>query len=95
MEGSSETVSQPPGASVAAEVSRIVFLSYASPDAEIANTICQFLESHRVPLLDGATGREAGRSIRGCDRPGYQRGGQFGASTVCERDGVVACCPGS
>ena len=46
MEGSSETVSQPPGASVASGISRIVFLSYASADAEIAN--CRFLESHSV-----------------------------------------------
>jgi TolB-like protein/Flp pilus assembly protein TadD len=28
--------------------SRTVFLSYASQDAEIANTVCQFLESHRI-----------------------------------------------
>jgi TIR domain len=47
MEGSSEAVSQPPGASAAAG-SRTVFLSYASPDAEVANQICQFLESHGV-----------------------------------------------
>jgi TolB-like protein/Tfp pilus assembly protein PilF len=47
MEGSSEAVSEPPGASAAAG-SRTVFLSYASPDAEIAKQICQFLESHGV-----------------------------------------------
>jgi TolB-like protein len=44
---SSEAVSEPPGASVAAG-SRTVFLSYASPDAEIANSVCQFLENHGV-----------------------------------------------
>jgi adenylate cyclase len=47
MGDSSEAVSQPPGASVAAG-SRAVFLSYASPDAEVANQVCQFLESHGV-----------------------------------------------
>src|ERR1700685_2228522 len=45
---SSEAVSQPPGASAAAG-SRTVFLSYASPDAEVANQVCEFLESHGVP----------------------------------------------
>jgi TolB-like protein/tetratricopeptide (TPR) repeat protein len=44
---SSGTVSQPPGASATAG-SRSVFLSYASPDAEVANQVCQFLESHGV-----------------------------------------------
>jgi hypothetical protein len=43
---SSEAVSQPPAASVAAG-SRTVFLSYASPDAEVANQVCQFLEVRR------------------------------------------------
>jgi TolB-like protein len=42
---SSEAVSQPPGGSAAAG-SRTVFLSYASPDAAVANQICQFLETH-------------------------------------------------
>ena len=46
-EGSSEAVSEPPGASAAAG-SRTVFLSYASPDAAVANQVCQFLESHGV-----------------------------------------------
>jgi adenylate cyclase len=45
---SSEAVYQPPGASAAAG-SRTVFLSYASPDAQVANQVCQFLESHGVP----------------------------------------------
>src|SRR5450631_4172577 len=44
---SSEAVAQSPGTSVAAG-SRIVFLSYASADAEVANQVCQFLESHGV-----------------------------------------------
>jgi TolB-like protein len=44
---SSEAVSQPPGPSAGAG-SRTVFLSYASSDAEIANSVCQFLESHGV-----------------------------------------------
>lgn len=44
---SSETVSEPPGASAGAG-SRTVFLSYASPDAEVANQVCQFLENHGV-----------------------------------------------
>ena len=48
MEGSSEAVSQPSGASAGAGTSRTVFLSYASPDAEVANQVCQFLESHGV-----------------------------------------------
>src|SRR3984957_10918424 len=43
---SSEAVSQPPGGSATAG-SR-VFLSYASPDAEVANQVCLFLESHGV-----------------------------------------------
>ena len=42
---SSEAVSQPPSTSAAAG-SRTVFLSYASPDAAVANQVCQFLESH-------------------------------------------------
>ena len=44
---SSEAVSEPPGASAAAG-SRTVFLSYASPDAAVANQVCEFLESHGV-----------------------------------------------
>ncbi len=44
---SSEAVSQPQGASAGAG-SRTVFLSYSSPDAEIANQVCQYLESHGV-----------------------------------------------
>jgi hypothetical protein len=44
---SSEAVSQPPGASAAAG-SRTVFLSYASPDAAVANQVCEYLESHGV-----------------------------------------------
>jgi TolB-like protein len=44
---SSEAVSEPPGASAAAR-SRTVFLSYASPDAVVANQVCEFLESHGV-----------------------------------------------
>jgi TolB-like protein/Tfp pilus assembly protein PilF len=44
---SSEAVSQPPAATVAAG-SRTVFLSYASPDAAVANQVCEFLESHSV-----------------------------------------------
>src|ERR1700731_693796 len=44
---SSEAVSQPPDAS-AGGGSRTVFLSDASPDAEVANQVCQFLESHVV-----------------------------------------------
>src|ERR1700676_240774 len=44
---SSETVSGPLAASVAAG-SRTVFLSYASADAVVANQICEFLESHGV-----------------------------------------------
>jgi adenylate cyclase len=46
VEGTSESVAQPPaGVAVGA---RIVFVSYASPDAEVAKQICQFLESHGV-----------------------------------------------
>jgi TolB-like protein len=44
---SSESVSAPPGAS-AGVGSRTVFLSYASPDAAVANQVCQYLESHGV-----------------------------------------------
>ena len=44
---SSEAVSQPPAATVATG-SRTVFLSYASPDAEVANQVCEYLESHGV-----------------------------------------------
>jgi TolB-like protein/Tfp pilus assembly protein PilF len=47
MGGPSGAVSQPPGASAAAG-SRTVFLSYASPDAQVANQVCEFLESHGV-----------------------------------------------
>jgi hypothetical protein len=46
-QGSSEAVVQPPGASVSTG-SRTVFLSYASPDAVVANQVCEFLESHGV-----------------------------------------------
>jgi adenylate cyclase len=45
-ERSSEAVSEAPGASAAA--GRTVFLSYASPDAAVANQVCEFLESHGV-----------------------------------------------
>ncbi|MHB8476776.1 MAG: TIR domain-containing protein [Steroidobacteraceae bacterium] len=44
---SSEAVSEPPGGSAAAGYPA-VFLSYASHDGEIANHVCQFLESHGV-----------------------------------------------
>jgi TolB-like protein len=44
---SSEAVVQPLGASAAAG-SRTVFLSYASPDAAVANQVCEFLERHGV-----------------------------------------------
>jgi len=44
---SSEAVSEPSGA-FAATGSRTVFLSYASPDAAVANQVCQFLESQGV-----------------------------------------------
>jgi TolB-like protein/tetratricopeptide (TPR) repeat protein len=47
MGGSSEAVSQPPGAHVSAGF-RTVFLSYASADAEAANQVCQHLEGHGV-----------------------------------------------
>jgi hypothetical protein len=46
---SSKAVSQPPGASAAAAL-LTVFLSYASPDAQAANQICQLLESQGVVL---------------------------------------------
>jgi TolB-like protein/cytochrome c-type biogenesis protein CcmH/NrfG len=49
IEGSSEAVSLPPGASAAVGVYRTVFLSYASPDAQVANQVCQSLESQGVP----------------------------------------------
>jgi TIR domain len=39
--------SEPPGASAAAG-SRSAFLSYASPDAVVANQVCEYLESHGV-----------------------------------------------
>ena len=45
MEESSEAVSEAPGTPATA-ASRTVFLSYASPDAEVANQVCQYLESH-------------------------------------------------
>jgi TolB-like protein/tetratricopeptide (TPR) repeat protein len=48
MEGSSEALSQPPGASASAGF-RTLFLSYASPDAAVANQVCEFLESRGVP----------------------------------------------
>jgi hypothetical protein len=44
---SSEAVSELPSVPAAAG-SPTVFLSYASHDAEIANSVCQFLESHGV-----------------------------------------------
>jgi hypothetical protein len=44
---SSEAVSEPPGAPASA-ATRTVFLSYASPDAVVANQVCEFLESHGV-----------------------------------------------
>jgi TolB-like protein len=45
---SSLAVPDPPGASASTDVARSVFLSYASHDAEVAKSICQFLESHGV-----------------------------------------------
>ncbi len=47
MGDSSEAASEPPGGS-AAVGSRTVFLSYASPDAEIAQQVCQALETQGV-----------------------------------------------
>jgi TolB-like protein/Tfp pilus assembly protein PilF len=44
---SSKAESVPPGES-AQNTSRSVFLSYASHDADTANSVCQFLESHGV-----------------------------------------------
>jgi TolB-like protein/Flp pilus assembly protein TadD len=44
---SSEGVSEPPSNS-ASEASRAVFISYASQDAETANTLCQYLEKYGV-----------------------------------------------
>jgi TolB-like protein/tetratricopeptide (TPR) repeat protein len=44
---SSGAVSHPPGGSAAAG-SRTVFLSYASPDAAVANQVCEYLEGHGV-----------------------------------------------
>lgn len=46
LDKSSEAQSDPPGASEAAGTSRSVFLNYASHDADSANSICQFPESH-------------------------------------------------
>lgn len=46
VEGSSESVVQLPADSAVG--SRSVFLSYASPDAEVTKQICQFLENHGV-----------------------------------------------
>jgi len=48
VEGSSEAMSDPPGVAAPFGASRSIFLSYASPDAEVANQVCQFLESHGV-----------------------------------------------
>lgn len=45
LEGSSEAVAQPPGASVAG-ASRTVFLSYASPDAKLESD-----EANRLDIL--------------------------------------------
>src|ERR1700730_15987812 len=44
---SSEAVSQPPSGFAGAG-SRTLFLSYASPDAEVANQVCQALEAQGV-----------------------------------------------
>jgi TolB-like protein/Flp pilus assembly protein TadD len=48
VEKSSDTASDPPGASVPVDASRAVFLSYASPDAKIANEVCDYLETRGV-----------------------------------------------
>jgi hypothetical protein len=48
IEKSSGTVPDPPGPSAPAGASRSVFLSYATHDTEIANSVCQFLESRGI-----------------------------------------------
>jgi TolB-like protein len=48
MEKSSEAESDLSGTSTPAAASRSVFLSYASHDADTAQAVCQFLESHGV-----------------------------------------------
>jgi hypothetical protein len=45
---SSDAAVESPGTSAPAVASGSVFLSYGSHDAEIANSVCQFLESHGV-----------------------------------------------
>jgi TolB-like protein/Flp pilus assembly protein TadD len=45
---SSLAAPDPPGTSASAGVSRSVFLSYASDDAEIANAVCAYLESRGI-----------------------------------------------
>jgi len=44
----SAVTSDLPGFSASSSASRSVFLSYASHDAETANTVCQYLENHGV-----------------------------------------------
>jgi hypothetical protein len=75
---SSEAASQPPSVSAAAG-SRAVFLSYASPDAEMANQVCQYLESHggaqRQFELTAVIGAELDGNIGDGDQQGVLVGG--------------------
>jgi TolB-like protein len=48
IEKSSEAASDPPGASASASTTHAVFLSYASHDAGVAKSICEYLEGHGV-----------------------------------------------
>jgi hypothetical protein len=48
IEKSSEAASDPPGASASVAASRSVFLSYASHDADVAKSICEYLERHGI-----------------------------------------------
>jgi TolB-like protein/cytochrome c-type biogenesis protein CcmH/NrfG len=48
VEKASEAEPGPPGTSAPSEASRSVFISYASHDADVANSVCQFLESRGV-----------------------------------------------
>jgi hypothetical protein len=63
VEDSSEVL--PPGASVP------VFVSYASQDAAIANSIVEHLES-QTQMLDRAAGCKARRAVCGRHRPRNQ-----------------------
>jgi len=73
---------------------RTVFLSYASHDTEIANTVCRELESRGIRCWIATAGRGTRRALCRRHRPGHQRGQSPADRAIAKCGGVVACWAG-